>query len=330
MTVPATYRIRMLAVGVIAPLVILAAALVVMAWALPELPSPVGVHWGPSGYPDAFGSPLQSFILLPVVMLAYTGFTLALVLRSEPTSRPTVNQRLVLAVGPFLATVLGVLVGGSLVMQRGLADAAAGPSIIPLVIASFGLAALAAVVGWFVLPASEAPGAVPAASALPTIELAEDERAVWTRRVAPSRTFIAVLFATAGLALAGGAIALALVRPIALLVLLIPAVAIAFGFTSSYWRVRIDRRGFDARGALGTPHIAIPIEEVASARAITVDPMVDFGGWGYRWGGRGVTGIIVRGGEALEVRRTNGRVLVVTVANAETGARLLNSLALRD
>jgi hypothetical protein len=37
--------------------------------------------------------------------------------------------------------------------------------------------------------------------------------------------------------------------------------------------------------------------------------------------------VITRSGEALEVRRKDGRAVVVTVSQTESGAALLNSLA---
>jgi hypothetical protein len=42
------------------------------------------------------------------------------------------------------------------------------------------------------------------------------------------------------------------------------------------------------------------------------------------------TGIVLRAGEAIEVKRTDGKTLVVTVDDALQGAALLNGLVARS
>ena len=64
-----TSRRREQVIGLALPVAILVISLAVMFWALSDLPDPVAVHWGPAGTPDAFGSPLLAFILLPVTVL---------------------------------------------------------------------------------------------------------------------------------------------------------------------------------------------------------------------------------------------------------------------
>ena len=53
------------------------------------------------------------------------------------------------------------------------------------------------------------------------------------------------------------------------------------------------------------------------------------GGWGLRVGRGGRTGLVVRSGQALEVERTGGRIVVVTVDDAARGAALLTAVAAR-
>jgi len=74
---------------------------------------------------------------------------------------------------------------------------------------------------------------------------------------------------------------------------------------------------------MGWPRIEIPAAEIASVRAVRVDPFAEFGGWGYRFGVDGRRGVVLRAGDALEVARTNGRVFVVTVDDAATAASVL-------
>ena len=65
------------------------------------------------------------------------------------------------------------------------------------------------------------------------------------------------------------------------------------------------------------------------ASVIDVSPLRDFGGWGWRVGHGGRTGIVLRSGEALLVEQTGGRSLVITVEDAAQGAALLNTMAVR-
>ncbi|ACO47890.1 DUF1648 domain-containing protein [Deinococcus deserti] len=53
-------------------------------WALPQQSSRIPIHWGPSGQPDRWGSPLEGLFMLPGVLL----FTSLLVLAASP-ARPT-------------------------------------------------------------------------------------------------------------------------------------------------------------------------------------------------------------------------------------------------
>src|SRR5690606_36580405 len=113
---------------------------------------------------------------------------------------------------------------------------------------------------------------------------------------------------------AGGLAWLAFLAPSSLIVLL----ALMPG-----WRVSAGPTGLTVRGLLGIPVIRVPLADIADTAAITLlQPLVDFGGWGYRWiigpGGKSRTGVVVRAGEALRVTRRDGRELIVTVDDAAT------------
>ena len=97
----------------------------------------------------------------------------------------------------------------------------------------------------------------------------------------------------------------------------------------STWTVTVDQRGLVARALLPRPRVVVPLGEVEHAEVVHVSPVREFGGWGLRMGLDGRVGVVLRGGEALEVARTGGRRVVVTVDDAATGAALLNTLAAR-
>ena len=109
--------------------------------------------------------------------------------------------------------------------------------------------------------------------------------------------------------------------------LLVPVGLIVLMGAMFSWVVRVDETGLRIRSAIGVPRTAIPLEEVAQARATTVRCFPEFGGWGWRTAMDGRTGILLRSGEALEVTRTDSSVFIVTVDDAATAASLLNSLA---
>jgi hypothetical protein len=314
-------RTRMIVVGVIVPLLIAAAAVIVMLLALPTLPDPVAIHWGASGVPDSFGTPVGMLLLVPGSVLAYSVLAFA-VSRSEST---TVNQRVLLAVAPFLATLLGVIGAGGLVVQRGLADAHDSPSILPVVGIGFGAALLTGVAAWFVLPAPGTPSPLDAADAL---DLGPEERATWIRRLEPARWLGVLLVVVGALVLAGTGAALWAAGSTAAVVsfLLVAVVVVVLAVASLFWTVRIDARGVVARSVLGFPRFTVPVDEVEAAASVPAHATTGFGGWGLRWGGPGRVGIILSSGEALEVRKKNGGALVVTTGDSERAAALLNSL----
>ena len=322
-------RRRSLLWGVVIPVAQLVVALAVMLWALPDLPNPVAVHWGPSGAPDGFGTPTLSLVLLPLVGLGYLILPV-IVVRRMSESGPTVNQRLMLAIGPFFMGLLGTLIAGSLVMQRGLDDAVNGPSILPVLGVAFLIGIAGAIAAWLFLPPAPDLAEPSDASALPSRSLAADERVVWVGRVAPRSRVLGFGLAVGWVLVVGAAVLLAVVQPIALLVLILPAALIVVGYACSYWTITADRHGVTARGGFGSwPVIRIPLAEIRSARVTTVDPVADFGGWGLRWAPKSV-GLIVRRGEALEVARLDGRTLVATLPGAAVPAELINALALRS
>jgi hypothetical protein len=318
----------MIVVGVIAPLLIAAAGIVAILIVIPTLPSPLATHWGPSGTPDGFGSATLAIVLLAVVVIGYSGFAFAIARSAHGNS--TVNQRIILAIGPYLATTMAVIVAGSTVMQAGLRDARDAPSVVPVVALGFGLGVALGVGAWFLLPAAVAVRA-PEPVDLPTVAMGATERAAWLQRIEPSRTVGIVLSSVLALLIVGGGVSFALVAPtwafaVWLAWMLLIAVLVV---GTLFWKVSIDGSGLRVRSVLGIPRFAIPASQVATAAVITVSPVRDFGGWGIRWGAPKRIGIITRAGEALEVTRKDGRVLVVTVRHPTSGAALLNALAAR-
>jgi len=323
------YRIRMTVVGVTIPLLIALAGVIAVLVSLPQLPNPVAVHWGTSGAADGFGPPWLALILPPVVVLLYTALVVPVIHMTDERHVVTANQKLILSIASFLAVVVTGVIAGSTVMQRGLADAASAPSVVPLLLTSFGIAIACAWGLWFVLPPVSPPSDV--ADEVPTLDLDVTARGVWIENIGPSRSLGIVLIVVVTAAAVGGAVALWLTSLFTVFLVYAPAMAAVVLLTvgTVYWTVTIDSRGIRVVSALGFPRFVIALADIESGVVTAVPPIGHFGGWGLRWGGRGRTGIILRSGEALQVKRTNGRALVVTVSRAATAAALLNALARR-
>ncbi|MFF6790720.1 DUF1648 domain-containing protein [Streptomyces filamentosus] len=155
----------------------------------------------------------------------------------------------------------------------------------------------------------------------PRLDLGSGEVAGWSRATASAPlTALGLLF------LAVGAVAPLLggwpLLPLALLVA-VPGLALA------RVRVGVDRRGLTVRSTLiPRPRLHVPLADIAGADARDVHALREFGGWGYRFRTHR-TGVILRSGEALVVRRGDGREFAVTVPDARTAAALLNTLVER-
>jgi hypothetical protein len=153
------------------------------------------------------------------------------------------------------------------------------------------------------------------------MELAEGESVTWSR-VADSRgmSWLAGALGLAGLLLlVSGEWVVALV----LLGCALPAGA------GARVLVVVDRRGLRVSPfGLPFPGKRIALSQLESAAGREVSALSEFGGWGYRVR-PGASGVVLRSGPALSVRLRGGREFVVTVADADTAAALLNELIAR-
>lgn len=99
---------------------------------------------------------------------------------------------------------------------------------------------------------------------------------------------------------------------------------VLLAFASAH--VKVDRRGLTvAAGLAPWPVLRVPLKNIAAADSRNISPLADYGGWGYRFR-PGRSGLVLRSGEAIVLRRTNGREFAVTVGDSVTGAGLLNTL----
>jgi len=321
------FPIRAALVAVIVPFTLAAIGVALqLAW-LPELPANIATHWSFTGEPDAVGPSWTMPLLLGVLGILLPLMFGVILARTVRPAGPTATQKLLAVASLFAVTLLSVIVTASVAIQRGLAVGSASAAILPVlgfaVIVSLVLAAAA----WFFLPRAVS-GASSGESAAPPIPIAPGELVVWVGHARFSTWTIVALSLTIAVVTAVIAFVIA-IRGVWPLAALPVVVAFAVLGTAS-WRVRVDGDGLTIRAALGWPLFRVPLDDVASATTSRVVPLGEFGGYGIRWGLGRRLGVVTRGGEALEVKRRDGRTIVVTVDDAGTAAGLLTALAARS
>lgn len=299
--------------------VLLAALAVALSWR-GTLPDPIAIHWGTDGV-NGYGH-LASHLTAMVVTTLLMSLFLWSVGYFGGTAAMTRRMAGGIAVG-FAVFMAGVFVG-SLAPQRGLHDAAQAGSIGAVLAVWMVLAFIAgALVAWLTPPDLSQAATDPIPTGAPKVPLTESGQGAWVQDVTLGGTrwlLAAVVVVAAG--------AVVISRQWEIFAILGIVFSLLF-VTLARWTVTVDRTGLTVRPLSRRPRIRVPLEEIIQAEVVTVRPIAEFGGYGLRIGRAGRTGLILRSGPSLQVTRTGGRTVVVTVDNAETGAALLNTLAAR-
>jgi hypothetical protein len=323
------YR-RFLLVGLLIPLALAVVAVAVQLSWLPMLPEPVAIHWSGSG-PDGF-APAWTYPVLTACLAIGLPLLFAAIARGAARAGEWgPNLRFLGAVSLGTSLGLALALTWSVAMQRGLTDAATAPGVGVPLLAGLGLGLVAGVVGWYAQPGVSSSGAA-APEPATAMSLADGERVVWLRTTTMSRGGMAALVAGL-LALAAAVFATALTGPDRRLPWILGAALVIFLFaalSTTVFRVRVDEQGLTVRSGLGVPRFTVPLADVATAEAAHVQALAEFGGIGIRSAPGRRFGVVLRSGEALRVRRSDGREFVVTIDDAATGAALLTALAARE
>ncbi|MEU1819328.1 DUF1648 domain-containing protein [Streptomyces roseifaciens] len=285
-----------------------------------RLPERMATHMGQGGEADGF-SGQGGFLAVALGVLiggAVLFGGLAQWIRTNPGA-----QRVIAVIGGAVAVLTGWLVVAVLLANAD-ADDAASVSLSGLQAAlAFGAAAVYAAVGWLLCGRAQESETTSGPSADATrLSLGDSELASWSRA-----TGSRVLPVTGALVLAAGLVVGVTTGWLPALPLLITGVPLAL-LTGA--RVTADRRGITVTPTLVSwPRLNVPLERIQEVGHRSVNPVRDFGGWGYR-ARPGASGIVLRSGDALSARLTTGSEFVVTVDDAATAAALLNTLADRD
>ncbi|MFV0457461.1 MAG: hypothetical protein ACK5MT_01630 [Actinomycetales bacterium] len=286
------------------------------------LPDPVAVHWGPTLEPNGFLSLSQLGWLSLLPLLGALAGGLILFASGRHASHRSAAVAIATGLSGFIVGLEVLLIGG----QRGLpaGASAASPTDAAMAAVVLGSVLLAVLAAWVTpRPAEEtrlAQNPVPASA--PRMDLAPGEKAAWAGWSSSGRVLAILVGVVAGALLPVAALSGMWWTVGATALVSVSAVLALFSF-----RVTAGEAGLVARGVIGWPVFRVPLEQLAYAEVVQVNPLTDFGGWGYRLGAGGVTGIVVRKGEALKVVRADSSSLVITLDGAQQAAALLNTLA---
>lgn len=317
-------RARTTVLTLVVPLIMLAASVAWVISMLPALPDPVATHWGANGSPNGFGSATSTIVLMVVLVASFTigMWAIGFFLGSSASTR-----RLAAFLSVWFAVMMGGLLAGSLAMQRGLADATDAPGVgVPMAISIAAASVLGTLAALAVRPDPPQPTTVGVPDAALRLPLAAGEQAVRVRTVDLPRLGWVTVGGAAVTVVLGGLTMLAGIE-VGVVTLIVSALVTLSLVLLGRWTITVDHVGLSATSVLPRPRVIVPLDEVELAEVTDVQPLADFGGWGYRIDLLGRVGIVVRAGEAILVRRTGGRQVVVTVDDAATGAALLNTLA---
>ncbi len=301
-------RLAVVAPGMVVLLALVVAALV----AAPSLPDRMAVHFGADGTADGWSSPWPVFW----ITLAVTAGAVALAIAALRMPDRRTAATLVLVANLFagsLGTAWIVLAATNTVGDGTLS----GWWTVPFLAVSAVIAAVPVVA----LVRSAPP--VPAHDVEP-LRIGADTRVAWRARIG-SRWFAALgavvvgLGIGTGLAIApadlGTAVASGAVLVVAGLAVLVLARV----------ELTVDRRGMRLTSTwTRIPLMRVPLERIESCGWEDVSPG-QWGGWGYRFSGRGVA-YVVRSGPGLVARLRGGRARMVTVPDAAGGAAALGAL----
>lgn len=291
---------------------------VVLASRWSQIPAMVATHWGSGGGVDATQSRSGFVLTIALLLLGLTAF-FGLVARKLPSD----GRQILAATAGGTVALIGVLTYGSVLAQAGLSDP--HKAVIParVIVAAVVLVVVAATGLWRVNPipprAVRVPGATLAADAR-TIDAAPAERLAWVGRAAPAGWAMGIIvIIVAGAAVvswvAGGWTAIIPLAVGALTVFMLRA------------RVVISDNGIRVTSA-GIPWLRVPLAEVREACASTLNPFVDFGGFGMRYGS-GKRGFVTRKGEALLLEQADGTKTYVSINHADQAAAVVNTLLQR-
>ncbi len=316
-------------VGLILPLVLTALGAGLTALWIPRMPDPMAIHWGPDFRPDGFGPPWTNAAMALGLGLGITALSGLQALQSRQAKRRggaiwSSMYRFMPAIVLGTVVFIQIIAVGTARVQLDAADARDSGSIAWIMLAGFVLWIAVTVLAFLAQPRLriEAPGAGPTEP----LPLAPGERVVWVGEVRPSKAFVRVLLAVLVLLAAVALWAFSVEALAGWIAALSFLLVLALTLCSTWFRVRIDASGLEARAPLGWPVFRLRAGDVESVAVARISPFAEYGGWGMRWTPDRF-GLVMRTGEGVVATRRNGRLFAITVDDAENAAALLAAAA---
>jgi hypothetical protein len=290
-----------------------------------RLPEPIAVHWGADFQPNG-SRPQRSAVVPPLVIVA-GALLLSLVGAARAFVAGRAGRIAVVTFGSGLAAATNATI-----IARNLDKAVwsdADPQTAALLALQFGAAFAAAALAYAVAWRVWRDVRLLAPQKGPTLPLAEGARAYWTGS-ASNRWLSGI----GGYLLLEALVLWALLPQLRMLPALLALHVIVFVVLELFSRIRatVDGRGVTVRyGHLGLVTQLVGLDRIDAARAIELDALAH-GGWGYRGSLHlfGKASIVVRSGAAVQLDLRGGQRLFITVDDAMTAARLINSLLERE
>lgn len=312
---------RRMSARALVPLAVSLATVGVLISIRGRLPDPLAIHYGAGGVADGYASSEAVIWYGSVVLLV---LTIAMTLLSFVGGRQMVGSRALagapLGVTTLLATLLTVTVVDQIDLPSSVNHRMPGWTVaVPLAAGAVGWVLGALIDG----PEPEVPpGALSSDPALPRYDLGGTGTVVWQGTAAPGVALVIL-----------SCVVLAVVTAVALLVdpwlFLVVGVVLAAILSTILFRVTVGRSAvLISGGLLGLPRFRVPLDRVVAARAVSTSAR-SWGGWGLRVMPNR-TGIITRHGPALEIERSDGARLLVTVERPDEAAGVVNALLARD
>lgn len=297
------------------PLLAVAATVVLLVAIQGDLPDRVATHWGIGGEPDGFTDKGDLPFLAAGIMVVAGGL---LAVTASAASKAVIGARLIQGIPLGTVLFIGGLILSLTLIQM---DTTEAPSLpwwaVPLALA-LGIGGW--LLGSWVAVSEEPPSTdAPAPGHAARLPLADGGTAVWTGRTPAARSLpiMALIVLFIGLVvgwLSTWAVAL----------IFLPVLALVIG--SSMYTVTAGPKHVEAAGMLfGFPRVRVPLDQVASAEAGTVEAW-SFGGWGIRSNLGGESAVITRSGPALVINRTDGARLRISLDQPEEPAALISTL----
>ncbi|MBK6869951.1 MAG: hypothetical protein IPJ14_04625 [Kineosporiaceae bacterium] len=284
----------------------------------PNLPVEVASHYGMNGVDHT--QPLTGYLVTAGVILV----VLTLVLGALAAVLPGDGRRVLGVTHAWVVGLAATMMYGSLLGQRGLADAHQAPDPGPWLAAGVVVGTALAVLSWRLLrPARPAPPAHrdPLPDDAPRLPAGSTEPSAW-RGPTPWATGAVVAVAL------GGVLAVVLAAVVDPWVAIIPTMATVGIVGMLRGQVSVDEAGVRVQSFGRMTWIDIPMDQVRSAAAEDLSPLRDFGGYGLRFRSHG-RGFVTRSGPALRVDTYDGSATWVTVQDADQAAAVLNTLVAR-